>query len=85
MNLRIRNEHGQWYKGDGEWGPTPDVVEVYDGIDNLPETITDSEGKSYKLLILPQVFKGRDILSYAGYYDCEEEDSDWCYARIEWC
>lgn len=79
MDLRIRNEHGQWYKGDGEWGPTPEVAEVYDSIDNLPDTITGSEGKAYGLLILPT---GRDILSYAGYYDCEGEDSDWCYARI---
>lgn len=79
MDLRIRNEHGQWYKGDGEWGPTPEVAEVYDGIDNLPETITDSEGKVYTLLILPT---GGDILSYTGYYEWDGGNDGWCYARI---
>lgn len=86
MNYRIRNECGQWYKGDGEWGPIPEVAEVFDGIDNLPGTITNHHGRVYELYM--PTYNDNDLenlLSYAGYYDREEEDSDWCYARIERC
>ena len=89
MNYRIRNECGQWYKGNGEWGPIPEVAEVFDSIENLPDTITGDDGKTYLLHLgwvphVEQSIPRDDYDPSVGYYP-DELDNDWCYARIEWC
>lgn len=73
--MYIKNEHGQWYKGNDEWGLIKEIAEIYESIEDLPEEIGDGN-KKYELVI------GNDSKDI-GYFSSTNKEDDWCYARIE--